>query len=62
VLQTRLAHRLAATAGVRLLPCPWDVIPLKEAFWWHPSHRRDPAHQWLRGLLQEVGEELTSST
>jgi DNA-binding transcriptional LysR family regulator len=62
VLQTRLAHRLAATAGVRLLPCPWDVIPLKEAFWWHPSHRRDPAHQWLRGLLQQVGEELTSST
>lgn len=62
VLQTRLADRLAATAGVRLLPCPWDVIPLKEAFWWHPSHRRDPAHQWLRKLLQQVGEELMSAT
>jgi DNA-binding transcriptional LysR family regulator len=61
VLQTRLAHRLAATADVRLLPCPWDALPLKEAFWWHPSHRRDPAHQWLRGLLQSVGQELSSS-
>jgi len=61
VLQTRLANRLAATAGVRLLPCPWDAMPLKEAFWWHPSHRRDPAHQWLRGFLQDVGEELSSS-
>jgi DNA-binding transcriptional LysR family regulator len=60
VLQTRLAQRLAATAGVRVLPCPWDAVPLREAFWWHPSHRRDPAHQWLRGFLQDVGEELSA--
>jgi len=58
VLQTRLAERLAGVAGVRVLPCPWDAVPLKEAFWWHPSHRRDPAHQWLRDFLGQVGREL----
>ena len=58
VLQARLAQRLAPTAGVRLLPCPWDAVPLKEGFWWHPSHRRDPAHEWLRRTLQELGRQL----
>jgi len=58
VLQTRLAERLAGVAGVRVLPCPWDAVPLKEAFWWHPSHRRDPAHQWLRDFLGQVGRDL----
>jgi DNA-binding transcriptional LysR family regulator len=58
VLQARLAHRLAPAAGVRLLPCPWDVVPVKEALWWHPSQRRDPAHEWLRRTLREVGREL----
>ena len=62
VLQARLAHRLAATAGVRLLPCPWDAVPVKEGFWWHPSHRRDPAHEWLRRTLQQLGRELDAET
>ena len=55
VLQRRLANRLAETAGVRVLSCPWDVVPLKEAFWWHPALRRDPGHRWLRQVLRDVG-------
>ena len=62
VLQARLAHRLAATAGVRVLPCPWDAVPVKEGFWWHPSHRRDPAHEWLRRTLRQIGHELAEET
>jgi DNA-binding transcriptional LysR family regulator len=58
VLQGRLADRLAGTAGVRALPCPWDVVPLKEALWWHPSHRVDPAHRWLRSVMRQVGADL----
>lgn len=58
VLQRRLVERLAATARVRMLPCPWDVVPLKEAMWWHPSFRPDPGHQWLRSTLRSVGAEL----
>jgi DNA-binding transcriptional LysR family regulator len=55
LLQRQLATRLADAAGVRLLACPWDVVPLVEAFWWHPSHRPDPAHAWLRETLLEAG-------
>jgi DNA-binding transcriptional LysR family regulator len=58
VLQSRLAERLEATARIRALPCPWEVVPLKEAFWWHPSLRADPAHRWLRSVMREVGGAL----
>lgn len=58
LLQEQLAHRLAAAAGVRILPCPWDVVPLKEAFWWHPTFRADPAHAWLRGVLKAAGRAV----
>ncbi|MEU4292775.1 LysR family transcriptional regulator [Kribbella sp. NPDC026596] len=57
VLQAKLAHRLAS-AGIRVLPCPWEVVPLKEAFWWHPIFRHDPGHAWLRSVLQDVGREV----
>jgi DNA-binding transcriptional LysR family regulator len=58
LLQGRLAQRLASAAGVRVLPCPWDVVPLKEAFWWHPTFRADPAHAWLRSVLKVTGRAL----
>jgi DNA-binding transcriptional LysR family regulator len=60
LLQERLATRLAGPAGVRVLPCPFDVVPLSEAFWWHPIYRNDPAHVWLRGVLESVGRELSA--
>ncbi|WP_375424013.1 LysR family transcriptional regulator [uncultured Friedmanniella sp.] len=55
LLQAGLAGRLAEAAGVRVLPCPWEVVPLREAFWWHASLRADPAHRWLRSVLVEAG-------
>jgi DNA-binding transcriptional LysR family regulator len=58
VLQRMLALRLAETAGIRVLPCPWDVVPLKEAFWWHPVLRQDPGHRWLRQVLRDVGRAV----
>ncbi|MFF5297651.1 LysR family transcriptional regulator [Paractinoplanes globisporus] len=58
LLQARLAGRLAEPAGVRVLKCPFDVVPLAEAFWWHPIYSNDPAHVWLRGVLAEAGREL----
>ena len=58
LLQEQLARRLAGAAGVRVVPCPFEVVPLAEAFWWHPMYRNDPAHTWLRRLLAEAGREL----
>lgn len=59
LLQGRLAERLAGAAGVRTLPCPWEVVPLMEAFWWHPTLQADPAHRWLRDVIQRAGEAVT---
>ncbi|TQS43322.1 LysR family transcriptional regulator [Cryptosporangium phraense] len=58
MLQAHLASRLAEAAGVRVVECGFDVVPLAEAFWWHPMYRTDAAHTWLRELLVETAGEL----
>lgn len=58
LLQRRLAALLRGVAGIRLVELPFEAVPLVEAFWWHPVHRGDPSHAWLRGLLRKVASEL----
>jgi len=59
-IQERLARQVAPGAGVRVMPCPFEVLPLVEAFWWHPMFRNDPAHGWLRQVLAEAGRQLAT--
>jgi DNA-binding transcriptional LysR family regulator len=61
LVQEQLARRLAGPAGVRVLPCPFEAVPLAEAFWWHPMFRNDPAHLWLRGILRDAARELRTA-
>ncbi len=58
LIQQRLAHRLAAAADVRVLPCPFPVTPLVETLWWHPIYDRDAGHRWLRTAFDEVRTSL----
>ena len=58
LVQSRLASRLTAGAGVRVLPCPFDAAPLIEALWWHPMNQFDAAHVWLRKMLVEACRSL----
>ncbi|HVV08397.1 LysR family transcriptional regulator [Amycolatopsis sp.] len=58
LLQERLATRVAARLGLRVLPCPGDPEPIVERFWWHASYDRDPAHRWLRTLVTDLAQEL----
>lgn len=58
LLQEQLARRLADAAGIRIVECPFDAVPLAEAFWWHPMYRTDVAHAWLRELLVEASRVL----
>jgi DNA-binding transcriptional LysR family regulator len=62
LIQRRLAHVLASAAGVRVLPCPFDPLPLVEAVWWHPLYERDVGHRWLRELLVDAGRQLESQS
>ena len=58
IIQERLARPLAAAAGVRVLPCPFEVPALMEALWWHPMYQHDPGHRWLRQLFTEAAQQL----
>lgn len=58
LVQGLLAPLLTRTGEVRALPCPYDVVPLVEALWWHPMHERDPEHVWLRSVLTEAGSAV----
>jgi DNA-binding transcriptional LysR family regulator len=51
LLQERLVALLPGDAGVRALPCPFEVGPLIDAMWWHPVYDRDPEHAWFRDLV-----------
>lgn len=61
LLQERLARLVAPVAGIRILDCPFDVVPVAEAFWWNPMFRNDPAHMWLRDVLLSASAELRPS-
>ena len=58
LLQERLAGLLARDGRLRVLPCPFDAVPLVQALWWHPIHDRDPEHAWLRLAAAEAGRRL----
>lgn len=54
ILQHRVARRLAALGGVRVLPGPVDAPEFQVALWWHPSHDQDAGHAWLRQRIADV--------
>ena len=51
MLPYRMAAQTAPAAGLRVLECPFDALPLAMALWWHPVFERDAEHAWLRQLL-----------
>ena len=62
LIQRRLARLLTSVADVRVLPCPFEAVPVQEALWWHPVHTQDPAHIWLRETAARVGAALADPT
>ncbi len=61
MVHARLARHLGLgpAAGVRLLPCPFDAVPVQEALWWHPVHTHDAGHIWLRDTATRVAATLS---
>ncbi|WP_188187831.1 LysR family transcriptional regulator [Nonomuraea sp. SYSU D8015] len=62
LIQRRLAHLLHGLAPVRVLPCPFEAVPVQEALWWHPLHTHDAAHTWLREMAARVAGRLPDLT
>lgn len=61
LIQANLVPRLTMAGDVRALPCPYDVVPLVEAMWWHPAYTADPEHAWLRDLFAEAGRSIDAA-
>jgi len=60
IVPERLAQRVASAAGVAVVEPPFGHVDLVEAAWWNPMRATDPAHAWLRGVLNEtVGSSLS---
>ncbi|HZB49056.1 MAG TPA: hypothetical protein VE547_08185 [Mycobacteriales bacterium] len=62
LIQANLVPRLTMAGDVRALPCPYDVVPLVEAMWWHPAHTADPEHAWLRDVFAEAGRSIDAAS
>jgi DNA-binding transcriptional LysR family regulator len=58
LLQERLARRLAKLEDFQILPCPYEAVPVIEAFWYHSVYQADASHRWLREVLVEVGRRV----
>lgn len=54
-IQERLAARLAPSPEFVRLECPFEVVPVDETFWWHPTLTADPGHIWFRELVRRAG-------
>jgi len=59
-LPLSMARRLQPGYAIRLLEIPFQLEPLVECIYWHPSAERDPAHMWLRRLLVAGRSELVA--
>ncbi|TKC86865.1 LysR family transcriptional regulator [Trinickia terrae] len=52
-VHTRLARIYSHYLPLRMLPLPMNLPPLIEVMQWHVINNGDPAHTWLRSVLQE---------
>jgi DNA-binding transcriptional LysR family regulator len=50
----RLAERMAKPFGLRYVPHPVKLPQIAINLFWHAKYHKDPANQWLRGLLFEM--------
>lgn len=61
LVQRLLLPLIGRLVGIRAVPCPAEILPIVEAFWWHPTHTADPGHQWLRRVLEDAAGELDAA-
>lgn len=50
----RLAERMAKPFGLRYVPHPVKLPQIAINLFWHAKYHKDPANQWLRGLLFDM--------
>lgn len=56
LLQQRLAVRVATALDLRIVQCPGNPEPIVESLWWHENYADDPAHSWLRRIVERAAD------
>lgn len=60
MVQRGVGRLIEPLEGIVLLEPPFEVTPLSNALWWHPVHRSDPTHIWLRDVFTRASEILSA--
>jgi DNA-binding transcriptional LysR family regulator len=53
-LPRHIGETLARAAGLRVLPCPFDIPGFTVKQYWHARYHQDPACRWLRGVCADL--------
>ncbi len=53
-LPRHIGETLARAAGLRVLPCPFDIPAFTVKQYWHARYHQDPACRWLRGICADL--------
>jgi len=59
-LPMQICRLIAGDARLQVLPTPVDLGTFPVEMGWHVRYRDDPAHRWLRALVQEAAAALPS--
>ena len=61
IVQRSLVRPLLDVLDLRIARCPIELVPLLQAFWWHPSHTSDPAHAWLVQCCRDAARGINDA-
>ena len=53
-LPRHIGETLARTAGLQVLPCPFEIPSFTVKQYWHARYHHDSANRWLRGVCAEL--------
>jgi DNA-binding transcriptional LysR family regulator len=57
-LPSQICRRLQGDKRLKILPTPVDLGTFPIDMAWHVRYRHDPAHRWLRSMIEEVARSL----
>ena len=55
-----ICRHLAGDVRVKVVPAPVDLGTFPVHMAWHVRYRDDPAHRWLRGVVDEVAKRVAA--
>ncbi len=59
-LPSQICRRLAHDPRLKVVAAPVDLGTFPVDMAWHVRYRHDPAHRWLRGVIGEVAQAVSS--